>query len=75
MSIADEARSSWPVICSSQIVSINEFQLVEDLRLERIMIHGINYNSSLPIESVRIFVHIDNNHEFFHNVHTDHVLG
>jgi len=41
----------FPTMCSREITSIKELQLVEYLRLERIVIDGIDYDTTLAVES------------------------
>jgi hypothetical protein len=75
MSIADEAGTSRPLGGNGEIISVDVFKFVEDLRFEGVVVHGVDEDSSLSIEGVRTLINIDNEHKFFKNTHTSHVLG
>jgi len=75
MGITNETRTSRPIISSTKICTINKFKFIKDLRLERIMVHSIDNNTSFSIKSPRFLINIDNNHQFFHNMHTGDVFS
>ena len=75
MRIPNKTRSPRPIISSSQISTINKLQLVKDLVLIRIMVQSIDNDPTLPIESVRILIDIDQHDQLTHSVKRSDVLG
>ena len=68
MRIPNKTRPPRPIISSSQISTINKLQLVKDLVLIRIMVQSIDNDPTLPIESVRILIDIDQHDQLTHSV-------
>ena len=75
MGVTDEARSSGPVTCSGQVVTVDELEFIKDLVIEGVVVHGIDDDSSLTVEIERILIDIDQDHQVFHNVHAGDVFG
>ena len=70
MSISDEYWSSRPVIGSLKVVAVNKLKLIKDFPVIRIMVHGIDDESSLSTERERLFIDIDEHEQVSHRVKT-----
>ncbi len=75
LSVADESWSSGPVDGMLKIVSLNDFDDIEHLRVEGIVIHSHDDNAALSVHLPGVDINIDNREQVLFQMQPGSVLG
>lgn len=75
LGVSDESGSTGPVDCVFEVISLDDFNKIKHFRIERVMVHGHDHDSTFSFHRLRIILNINQHQDILHNMKSRNVLG